>query len=93
MNKSRDNQKPANCLNCQHSLEEKDIYCPNCGQKALPENLTLKYFLLEFLSNYFSFDSKFFNTVKPLVLKPAFLSLEFIEGRRVRYINPIQLFI
>ena len=43
--------------------------------------------------NYFSFDSKFFNTVKQLVFKPAYLSIEFIEGRRIRYINPIQLFV
>ena len=40
-----------------------------------------------------SFDSKFFNTAKPLIFNPAFLSREFIEGRRVRYINPIQLFV
>jgi len=93
MNKSKDNQKPANCLNCHHPLDEKDNYCPECGQKALPERLTTKYFIHEFLNNYFSFDSKFFSTIKPLVVKPAFLSLEFIEGRRIRYINPVQLFI
>ena len=59
----------------------------------MPEHLTFKYFIHEFLNNYFSFDSKFFNTLKPLITKPAFLSLEFIEGRRIRYINPIQLFV
>jgi hypothetical protein len=93
MTKLNDTNKPTNCLNCEHLLNDKDYFCPNCGQKALPERLTLKYFFLEFLSNYFSFDSKFFNTVKQLVLKPAFLSREFITGRRIRYINPIQLFI
>jgi len=93
MTKQNVTHKPANCLNCEHPLDDKDYYCPNCGQKALPEHLTLKYFILEFLNNYFSFDSKFFNTVRPLVIKPAFLSTEFIAGRRIRYINPIQLFI
>lgn len=81
------------CLNCQAKLGEDDVFCPKCGQKALHDHLTLKYFLKEFLNNYFSFDSKFFNTVKQLLTKPAFLSTAFIEGKRIRYINPIQLFI
>lgn len=93
MGKKRNLSKPVNCQNCNHPLAMEDDFCPACGQRALPEHLSLKYFILEFLNNYFSFDSKFFNTVKPLVIKPAFLSLEFISGRRIRYINPIQLFI
>ena len=81
------------CQNCDHPLEDGANFCPNCGQKALPDYLSVRYFISEFLNNYFSFDSKFVNTIKPLLFKPAFLSLEFIEGRRIRYINPVQLFI
>jgi len=90
---SRKIPKPDQCPNCNHPLDEQINYCPSCGQKALPDHLTLKYFLQEFLNNYFSFDSKFFNTVKQLVIRPALLSKEFIDGRRIKYINPIQLFI
>ncbi len=90
---SRENTGPDHCQNCNKLLLEDEHYCANCGQKALPEKLTLKYFIQEFLSNYFSFDSKFFNTVIPLLFKPAFLSKEFTVGRRIRYINPIQLFV
>ena len=93
MSKNSVISKPANCANCNHTLSDEDKYCPICGQKALPEHLTFKYFIHEFLNNYFSFDSKFFNTVKYLILKPSFLSCEFIKGRRVGYINPIQLFV
>jgi ribosomal protein L32 len=88
-----ENTIPGKCLNCGHQLKRDDHYCPNCGQKALPKRLTFKYFVHEFLNTYFSFDSKIFNTVRPLVFNPAFLSLEFIAGRRIRYINPIQLFV
>ena len=84
--------KPANCANCHHILSDEDKYCPICGQKALREHLTIKYFIHEILNNFFSFDSKLFSTVKYLILKPSFLSNEFIKGRRVGYINPIQLF-
>ncbi len=90
---SQENTAPDHCQNCNKPLLEDEHYCANCGQKALPEKLTLKYFIQEFLSNYFSFDSKFFNTVIPLLFNPAFLSKEFTDGRRIRYINPIQLFV
>lgn len=93
MNKKDKYRRPDHCLNCNHPLDAHTHYCPSCGQKALPDHLTLKYFIHEFLSNYFSFDSKFFNTVKQLIIKPGFLSNEFIAGRRIRYINPIQLFV
>lgn len=93
MSKKKIIAKPDKCQNCFHPLDDKIEFCPKCGQKALPEHLTLKYFIHEFLNNYFSFDSKFFNTLIPLITKPAFLSLEFLAGRRVRYINPIQLFV
>lgn len=93
MSKKRNLSKPDQCQNCDHPLNDEIEFCPKCGQKALPEYLTLKYFIHELLNNYFSFDSKIFNTLAPLITKPAFLSLEFIAGRRVRYINPIQLFV
>lgn len=87
------NRKPDRCLNCRNQLKESDNYCPECGQRALPERISFSYFVHEFFNNYFSFDSKFIHTIRPLLFKPAFLSLEFINGRRVRYLNPVQLFI
>lgn len=93
MNNQENYKRPDHCLNCNHPLDAHTHYCPGCGQKALPDHLTLKYFIHEFLNNYFSFDSKFFKTVKYLIIRPSFLSIEFIEGRRIKYINPIQLFV
>jgi ribosomal protein L32 len=93
MNKNGVEQRHYHCQNCNQPLDEKMDFCPNCGQKALPEHLTVKYFFYEFINNLFSFDSRFFNTIKNLIFKPSFLSSEFISGRRVGYINPVQLFI
>lgn len=84
--------KPPECLNCNHPIDDQTNFCPNCGQKALPDHLTFKYFFHEFINNIFSFDSRFLITIKYLILKPSFLSKEFINGRRIGYINPIQLF-
>ena len=93
MSKSSNIRRQENCLNCNHPLNEHAYYCPNCGQKALHEDLTFKYFFNEFISNVFSIDSKLVRTLKNLISKPSFLTLEFINGRRIRYINPIQLFL
>lgn len=87
------NPKAGQCQNCDHPLDDQMSFCPKCGQKAMPEHLTIKYFVHELMNHFLSFDSKFFNTLWPLITKPAFLSLEFIAGRRIRFINPIQLFI
>ena len=84
--------KPDHCLNCNLKLKEADKYCPNCGQKTLPDHLTFNFFYREFLSNVFSLDSKVITTIKKLIFSPSFLSNEFIAGRRIGYINPIQLF-
>ena len=92
MSKLKTTIKPPNCLNCNHPIDEQINFCPNCGQKALPDHLTFKYFFQEFVNNVFSFDSRFLITIKYLILKPSFLSKEFIIGRRKGYINPIQLF-
>lgn len=47
----------------------------------------------DFLGHYFTFDSKFFHSIVPLVIKPGFLSREYAKGRRVSYILPLRLYI
>jgi hypothetical protein len=39
------------------------------------------------------FDSKFFDTLKYLVLRPGFLSKEYLNGRRASYLNPIKMYV
>lgn len=40
-----------------------------------------------------SFDTSFFQTLLPFLFKPGFLSREFLEGRRKRYMSPVRLYI
>ena len=46
-----------------------------------------------FFSDVTHFDGKFFITVKDLFAKPGFLSAEYMIGRRVRYLDPIRMYI
>jgi hypothetical protein len=81
-----------NCLNCGKKLDDSDRYCSFCGQ-SVNKDSSLSAFLSQFLSDYFTFDSKIFLSVKPLFVRPGFLTLEYLKGKRVSYIPPLRLFI
>lgn len=81
------------CLNCNRALPEGDRFCGHCGQEYRESGESLASFFQYFLSDYFTFDSKIGRSFVPLLLKPGFLTSEFLVGRRVRYIPPLRLYI
>lgn len=78
------------CLNCGHPLDLSDKYCPNCSQANTTKKLTILDFFGEFLSNVLSYDSKLFQTLKALVLRPGKITREYIAGKRLSYTNPFR---
>lgn len=84
-------RKESNCLNCNQTVAAH--FCSHCGQ----ENLELKENIWSFLSHsighYFHFDNKFFHTLKPLLFKPGQVTIDYLAGRRARYINPVSIYI
>ena len=78
------------CEDCGMILQ--GTYCHNCGQKDI-EILSLKVIMSDFLSSFFSIDSKLFITLKNLLFKPGFLTKEYWDGKRSRYISPIRIYI
>ncbi len=81
------------CLNCNELLEEAYQFCPFCGQETSDKIITFKQFIQDFLGDYFTFDSKIFRSLIPLLFKPGFLTNEYLGGRRVKYILPLRLYI
>lgn len=79
------------CLNCGAPLTGK--FCANCGQQNHTYAAPLWTVINDFSGNHFGFDSKFFHSILPLLFRPGFLSREYSAGRRVRYINPLRLYI
>lgn len=51
------------------------------------------FLLREFISNFFSFDSRFGRTLKPFLFSPGKITNAFIEGKRVLYANPIRWYL
>jgi hypothetical protein len=87
------NLKKSNyCLNCKASIGDAN-YCSNCGQLNTDKRLPVKHFLKDLFGDVFTFDSKFFRSIFPLVLKPGHLTNEYLTGRRANYIYPIRLYI
>jgi hypothetical protein len=50
-------------------------------------------FLHEFVGHYVALEGKLLQTMKLLLLKPGQLSLEYMQGRRVRYIEPLRVYL
>lgn len=78
------------CLNCGHPLDLSDKYCPNCSQANSVKKLTLRDFFEEFFSNILSYDSKLFQTLAALFLRPGRITRQYINGKRLSYTNPFR---
>lgn len=81
------------CLNCGYPLKENHAYCPECGQKKTAQFLSLKILIGDFLSNYFAFDSKLGRSMHHFFLRPGYLTRRYNEGKRVRYVHPLRLYL
>ena len=81
------------CLNCGRSLEEEHKFCPNCGQLNSIKKLALGDFFSEFFSGLFAYDSRFIRTMRILLFKPGKISKDYIQGKRMRYVNPYRFFL
>lgn len=80
------------CQNCELEHEIGFEFCPHCGQKTNDE-LTLGVLFYNTLANYFSFDARFFKSFIPLMFRPGILAKRFLEGKRLLYLHPAQMYL
>lgn len=88
----RKHLKGLECLNCLMPLRGDENFCPSCGQKNDVRKLRVSHFFTEFLAGFISYDSTLWRTLKPILLNPGKVPLEFIRGRRKRYVNPFRFY-
>ena len=74
------------CNNCNAKLSGE--YCSECGQQKKDINISIVSLIQEFIVNLFSLDSKTFLTLRNLIIKPGFLSNEYISGKTRKYVLP-----
>ncbi|KAB2913878.1 MAG: DUF3667 domain-containing protein [Bacteroidetes bacterium] len=78
------------CLNCNASLFGR--FCQECGQENIEQKIPIGTALLEFLNAFTFYDSKFFKTFIPLIIKPGFLVNEHNSGKRTQYLTPAKTY-
>lgn len=93
---SRENDAPAlervnTCLNCGAPAPGK--YCPECGQETAKELRTVAQFLAGLIVQYAMREGKLRQTLSKLFFAPGALTVEYVAGRRARYLRPLQLYL
>jgi hypothetical protein len=85
-------RKNDHCLNCQHPLASEDNYCASCGQENNDRKVSMRELVHDVLNSLFSYDSQLFRSIVPFLFRPGRLTLEFLAGRRKKYIHPLRLY-
>lgn len=78
------------CPNCSAQLH--GPFCSECGQHQIDLDRPFLEIVKAGLSTFFAFDTRIGRTLWPLIRKPGFLTNEFLEGRRSRYVHPFKLY-
>jgi hypothetical protein len=79
------------CENCGAELQ--GHWFAQCGQLAIEYRRSFRYVVADLLNEFLNWDSKFFTTIALLIFKPWRLTNEFLAGKRVRYVNPLRLYL
>ncbi len=79
------------CLNCGTNIQLS--YCPECGQRDIDEDPNLREFVHELAEEFLHWDGKLATTFRTLVTKPGALTVEYLAGRRMRYVSPLRVYL
>jgi hypothetical protein len=79
------------CKSCGNTFV--GLYCNQCGEKVIePKDRKFKTFLGSVLIATTFVDNKFAKSLWLTIKNPGFLSREYVDGRRVNYMRPLQMF-
>jgi hypothetical protein len=79
------------CLNCGNRLRGQ--YCGNCGQRSRSRLISLWELVSDAFGDLFELDSRLWQTLIPLMVRPGHLTRDYLEGRRARYMPPFRMYL
>ena len=79
------------CLNCSAPLDPEQYFCYTCGQKNKTSRVTIWTLMGDLIANIFNLDHSVWKSLFG-VFRPAYLTKEFIKGKRKSFLNPLRLF-
>lgn len=83
--------EPLRCLNCGAPVTGK--HCAECGQAGDVHVLSMREVAGDVTHSLLHLDSRVWQTLKLLILKPGELTREFIAGRHQAYLPPFRLYL
>lgn len=88
-----DADRPARCCaSCGASLT--GPWCAACGERARkPGDVSLREYLAEGIEALTNLEGRFWGTLRALLFQPGRLTVEYMQGRRVRWMRPLHLFL
>jgi Protein of unknown function (DUF3667)/Domain of unknown function (DUF4286) len=79
------------CLNCGTTLSGQ--YCGKCGQRARSRLISIWELVRDAFGDLFELDSRIWRTLGPLVFRPGRLTLDYLLGRRARFMPPFRTYL
>ncbi len=90
----KNNPQPShtNCFNCGAAVM--GDFCHECGQRVRDNSdRSLGRLIVEVFNNIFFFDNRFFISVWYLLRFPGRMTVDFLAGKRKKFISPVTLFL
>jgi hypothetical protein len=84
-------EEATHCHNCGAAVTYH--YCSLCGQETKLHVPSASEFIHEFVGHYVALEGRLWKTMVYLLCKPGFLTAEYIAGRRVRYVEPLRVYL
>jgi uncharacterized protein DUF3667 len=68
-------------------------YCSQCGQRDIDYHQSIGTVSRDFLDSFLAFDGKVIQTLWLLLSRPGELTLRFLQGQQIRFLNPIRFYV
>ncbi len=78
------------CLNCHDHYTGN--YCPRCGQAANTVRFSIKVAAENFADAYGMGERGMFRSIRDLILRPGYLILDYLRGKRASYFAPFKMY-
>ena len=79
------------CRNCAFPIRGQ--YCGGCGQRSQVRVITLWELTRDMVGDIADLDSRIWRSLIPLLSKPGQLTVDYLQGRRARYMPPFRMYL
>ena len=79
------------CLNCGSNLRGQ--YCGHCGQRSRSRLISLWELITDAFGDLFEIDSRLWQTIVPMMIRPGRLTHDYLQGRRARFMPPFRMYL